>query len=220
MELGVDMIELDVQLTRDRQLVVLHDRELGRTVPGRGAVRDHTLDALRALDAGAWFSPAYAGARVLSLAEVLDLTDGRAALNVEIKSPEPDWEATAEGLVRLLEARGVLQRTVISSFELGALQAVRALAPAARLGVLWQTADLDRAWARAAALGAQSVHLLWGLVDAAAVAAARHRHLTLIAWTVNEAEDIQRLASLGTDGIISDFPERFAPAPEKGLQHA
>src|SRR3989304_714036 len=154
------MIELDVQLTRDGQLVVLHDRKLGRTLPGRGPVRGHDLEALRALDAGTWFGPAYAGARVLSLAEVLDLTAGRVTLNVEIKSPEPDWQATAHALVQLLAARGIVEATVISSFELGALQAVRAIAPAARLGVLWQTADLDRAWARAAVLGARSIHLL------------------------------------------------------------
>src|SRR5215470_4251056 len=108
LEIGVDMIELDVQLTRDRQLVVLHDLELGRTLQGEGAVREHNFDELRALDAGAWFALEYAGARVPSLAEVLDLTDGKAALNVEVKSPAPDWQPTASAVVDLLTARGRL----------------------------------------------------------------------------------------------------------------
>src|SRR5512139_2452165 len=76
-ELQVDMIELDVQLTRDRKLVVLHDLDFGRTVAGSGLVRERTLRELRALDAGAWFGPAYAGQAVLSLDDVLDITAGK-----------------------------------------------------------------------------------------------------------------------------------------------
>lgn len=208
-ELGVDMIELDVHLTRDQRLVVLHDRALGRTVAGQGAVRDRTLAELVALDAGSWFSPAYAAARVLSLDEVLELTAGRAELNVEIKSPARDWQATARVLTDLLGCHQRLEPTIVSCFEMGALQAMRACAPAARLGVLWQTADLDAMWAHAAALGATSVHLLWGLVDEAVVRAAHARGLALIVWTVNDPDAIAWLAGLGVDGIISDYPERL-----------
>src|SRR5215813_7211563 len=73
LEIGVDMIELDVQLTRDQRLVVLHDRSLGRTVAGQGAVRDRTLAELAALDAGRWFGAEYAGTGVPSLDAVLEL---------------------------------------------------------------------------------------------------------------------------------------------------
>ena len=142
LEIGVDMIELDVQLTRDQQLVVVHDRELGRTLPGRGLVREHTLAELAALDAGAWFALEYAGARAPSLEEVLDLTAGEADVNVEIKSPAPDWRATARVLIDLLSARGRLESTIISSFETGALRAVRECSEAARLGVLWHAPEL------------------------------------------------------------------------------
>jgi len=209
LEIGVDMIEIDVQLTRDQQLVVLHDRELGRTLQGEGAVRDHTFDELRALDAGAWFALEYAGARVPSLAEVLDLTDGKAALNVEVKSPAPDWTCTAAAVVDLLTDRGRLESTVISSFETGALRAVRERSPQARLGVLWHTADLDPMWLLAEALNARSVHPHWSLIDAALVEQAHARALEVIAWTVNDLEAIALLVGLGVDGIISDFPERL-----------
>ena len=95
-------------------------------------------------------------------------------------------------------------------FRDGALQRVRAHAPAARLGVLWQQADLNAAWSYAAAMEASSVHLLWGLIDPAVVGEAHRRGLAVIAWTVNDLETMSRLASWGVDGIISDFPERFA----------
>jgi len=209
LEIGVDMIELDVHLTRDRQLVVLHDRELGRTVRGSGAVRERTLAELCALPAGDWFDPPYADAPVLSLDDVLRLTEGRAALNVEIKSPAPDWAATATALIALLEAHRRLASTIISSFDLAALHAVRASSAAARIGVLWHNADLAPLWPAAEALAAGSVHLHWGLADAAAVAMSHARHLAVIVWTVNDPAAIAHLAGLGVDGIISDFPERL-----------
>ena len=209
LEIGVDMIELDVQLTRDGRLIVLHDRELGRTVQGRGAVREHTLAELCELDAGAWFALEYVGAHVPSLDEVLDLTAGRAALNVEIKSPAPDWDATAHVLLDLLTAKGRIDSTVVSSFETGALRAVRERSTSARIGVLWQSADFDPLWLLAEGLAARSVHLLGGLVDAAVLETAHGRRLDVIAWTVNDPEAIARLAALGVDGIISDYPERL-----------
>jgi glycerophosphoryl diester phosphodiesterase len=209
LELGVDMIELDVQLTRDGQLVVLHDRTLGRTVAGSGPVRARTLAELQALDAGRWFDPRWAGATVPSLAEVLAWTAGRAELNVEIKSPAEDWAATAAALVALLTAHGRLAGTIVSSFQTGALAAVRERSRAARLGVLWQTADLEPMWAEAAALAAGTVHPLWSLVDEAVVAEARRHGRRVLVWTVNDADAIADLIALGVDGIISDFPERL-----------
>jgi glycerophosphoryl diester phosphodiesterase len=209
MEVGVDMIELDVQLTRDGRLVVLHDRELGRTVRGSGLVRDHRFEELQGLDAGSWLGPAYASEPVLSLDDVLDLTAGRAELNVEIKSPEPDWEDTAVVLTDLLKARGRLNSTIVSCFETGALHRVRHRGASTGLGVLWQTTDLNAVWRAAADLRARSVHPHWSLVDAGLVAAAHARGLMLITWTVNEPDLMHHLIQLGVDGIISDFPERL-----------
>jgi glycerophosphoryl diester phosphodiesterase len=209
LEIGVDMIELDVHLTRDRRLVVLHDHELGRTVQGEGAVRDYTLAELCALDAGSWFALEYAGTCVPSLDEVLELTEGKAALNVEIKSSAPDWDETARVLTELLGEKGRLESTIISSFDMGALRAVRERSPQARLGVLWHNADLDPMWLLAEGLDARSVHPLWSLIDAPVVQQAHDRDCKVIAWTVNEPEQIARLAALGVDGIISDYPERF-----------
>jgi glycerophosphoryl diester phosphodiesterase len=219
-ELGVDMIELDVQLTRDRHLVVLHDRELGRTVAGRGPVREHSLAEVRSLDAGAWYGPAFVGLQVPTLDEVLELTRGRADLNVEIKSPPPDWAATAAVLRDVLDRHDRMSSTVISSFDMGALRAVREAAPRARLGVLWQSTDFAGMWAAAEELEAVSVHPHWMLADSEVIAAAHARAWQVLVWTVNEPDDIARLAAAGVDGIMSDYPERLrgghAPAGAPG----
>lgn len=208
-ELGVDMIELDVQLTRDRRLVVMHDRELGRTVSAKGPVRECTLEELRAMDAGAWFDPAYAGEPPLSLDEVLDLTIGRVELNVEIKSPQADWEDTALALTHLLRARGCVASTIVSCFDLGALERVRQRDDAARVGVLWQKPELAPMWQAATALGAGSVHPHWALIDKGLVETAHTAGLKVIAWTVDEPEFMREFARIGVDGLISNFPERF-----------
>lgn len=210
LQIGVDMIELDVQLTRDRRLVVVHDRELGRTLPGSGAVRDRTLAELQTLDAGSWFGPEYRGEAPLSLEEVCDLAEGQADLNVEIKSPEEDWEATARVLVPLLREKKRLSGTVISCFQPGALACVRAVEPAARLGILWQNTDLDAAFAAAREVGATTFHPHWSLAGKSTVDDAHRRGLQVLVWTVNDVAAMRRLAGNGVDGIMTDFPERFA----------
>lgn len=209
LEIGVDMIELDVQLTRDRRLVVLHDRELGRTVAGRGAVRDRSLAELQGLDAGSWFAPEFAAARVPSLEQVLDLVRGRAALNVEIKSPAADWDESADALLELL-AGADLATTIVSSFSMGALQAVRERSADARIGVLWHEPDVHNAFGHADRLAAEALHPLHRLVTARLVERAHRAGLAVYTWTVNDLGRMRALAGLGVDGIISDFPERLA----------
>jgi len=209
-EIGVDMIELDVQLTRDRRLVVLHDTELGRTVSGRGAVRERDLAQLQALDAGSWFDPTYAAARVMSLDEVIDQTRGRVALNVEIKGPAADWPSTAQVLAQLLDATGQVDSVVVSSFAMGALQAVRALGRQYRLAVLWHRANVDDAFRFAAQLEAEAIHPHYRLVSLRLVESAAKRGLAVNAWTVNEVPKMRKLVDLGVNGLISDHPERFA----------
>lgn len=203
------MIELDVQLTLDEGLVVLHDLQLGRTVGAEGPVRGRRLDELCSLDAGSWFAPEYAGATVPSLDDVLDQTAGRVDLNVEIKSPEPDWPATARVLIGALETRQRLANTLITSFSFGALEAVRALSADARIGVLWHAVDLADAWVHAEAVVAESLNLLWRRVDDAVVSRAHEKGLKLFTWTVNGEGEIAKFAALGVDGIITDFPEQF-----------
>src|SRR5579859_2813159 len=77
LELGADWVELDVHLTRDGALAVIHDESVDRTTNGHGLVKDHSLAELKRLDAGAWFGPAFAGARVPILDEVLDFARAR-----------------------------------------------------------------------------------------------------------------------------------------------
>ena len=86
MEAGCDMIELDVTITKDRRIVVIHDDTLDRTTAGKGPVRERSFEEIRKLDAGGWFDPRFSAERVPELSEVLELTAGRCLLNIEIKA--------------------------------------------------------------------------------------------------------------------------------------
>src|SRR4029077_20617905 len=118
------MIELDVQLTRDGEVVVIHDWTLDRTTDGSGAVRDASLVEIRRLDAGAWFGPEFRGERVPTLAEVLAATT--VPVNVELK-PVGDDGLEARALAAVAAA-GAGERVIFSSFDAGSLARLRAAA--------------------------------------------------------------------------------------------
>jgi glycerophosphoryl diester phosphodiesterase len=203
--LGAHMIELDVQLTRDREVVVIHDLTLERTTDGRGTVRDHTLAEIQRLDAGAWFSPRFQGERVPALDQVLAAVP--LPVNVELKpAGEDGLEERALGIV---DAAAALDRVVFSSFDAEVLVRLRRRAPGARIAVLWESAPIAEGLALAGRVGATALHLRKDAVTTEAVAAATACHLPVRAWTVNDPDESARLAGRGIEGIFTDFPERF-----------
>ena len=118
---GAVMIELDVTLSRDRKVVVIHDATLDRTTDGNGAVADFTLAELKQLDAGSWFDAQFADQRLPELSEVLDLVNGRVSLNIEIKAhayePGHPTDAIEKQVVELVRQKNLLDSCMISSFE-------------------------------------------------------------------------------------------------------
>ena len=208
--MGVDMIEFDVQLTKDAELAVIHDWELDRTTDVRGKVRDWEWDALSDIDCGSWFGTEFAGQRILRLQDVIELLNGRAAMNVELKSQVPDQGLLAERVIEVLSKyEAVAGSTLISSFDVKALDSVRACSAEARLGLLWMDPDISKAWNTMDKLGAVAFHPYFEFVDEAVIEEARRRELEVNVWTVNGIEDMLRMATVGVRGIISDYPERF-----------
>lgn len=210
------MIELDVQLTKDGYLVVIHDHELMRTTGAPGQVREKSLAELKQLDSGSWFDVRFQGENILTLEEVIEIVGRRAMLNVEIKSPPGDWGSTALKTVAVLSHSGILGTSVISCFEMQALQKVREVSPAARLGVLWHQPDFTEAWKWAQELAAWSFHPWSKILAEDGVAEAHKRGLRVLTWTVNDPDEIDQMASIGVDGIMSDFPERLLQLGRRG----
>ncbi len=204
-ELGADMIELDVQVTRDGAVVVIHDYTLERTTSGTGPVHAHTLADIRRCDAGGWFDPAFRGERVPTLTETFAAV--ALPVNVELKPVSADdLEVRALAVV---EEAGALERTVFSSFAMDALERLRARSAAAALAVLWETDRIGDAVAWARRVGARALHLRKDAATPRTLEIAAAQHLPVRVWTVNDQAEMGRLAAAGVEGIFTDFPERF-----------
>ncbi|HIE39436.1 MAG TPA: glycerophosphodiester phosphodiesterase [Anaerolineae bacterium] len=212
-ELGADGVELDVHLSADGVPVVIHDFTVDRTTNGTGRVADFPLAALKKLDAGSRFDPAFAGERIPTLEEVFEAVGRRLLINVELKAVPRENRGLEEAVVTLVERHGLRDRVLISSFDPFALRRVRRLAPHLPLGFLYETAPLSRL-ARALAglmrgLQPEAIHPHWAQVRPPTVRRAHGRGRRVVAWTVDEPEVMRRLSEWGVDGIITNRPDRL-----------
>ena len=214
--LGVDALELDLHLTADGEVVVLHDPTLERTSTGRGAVRDARLADLASVQLKTPEGAATAE-RVPTLAQVLDLVaQSSSELLPEIKldAHRQRYDGIEEKVLALIRARGLLARTTIQAFQGDTIRRLRELEPAARTMLLVGRGDVGRdrarpaeAVRRARELGATDLGMNHRLIDADVVAAARAAGIRLAAWTVNDETDIRRMIDLGVDLVMSDRPD-------------
>jgi glycerophosphoryl diester phosphodiesterase len=199
---GADMIEIDLHRTRDGAIVITHDEHLAG-LGGRGEIADASLAEIRALDAGG-------GARVPILAEVLDRFGARIPFNLELKQGS---RATYPGLpgetLREVEARGLLDGTLFSSFSDEVLAELRRLSPRARIGCLVSPREPSRWLERARAVEACAVNLWSGLATAEAVQTAHAAGLAVNVYTVDRAEEMRALIARGVDGIFTNLPDRM-----------
>lgn len=202
---GADSIELDVQLSRDRVPVVIHDSDLGRTVRGEGLVSDLTAAELAVMDAGSWCHPRFAGQGVPMLQEVLEWAKGRIPLHIELKktfSAAPDVVSTVVDLVQRFD---VVTQVEVFSFDYQCIQLVKEAYPVLMTGVCFKEGALDYV-GLAHEFGIQVLHPEWQCVNKNMVGKAHEMGLYVIAWTVDDPEQTRTLVSMGVDGITTNFP--------------
>ncbi len=228
-QMGADVLEPDLQMTRDGVLVAFHDDTLDRTARGpaeycTGPVRDRTLAEIRQCEVGSWFNerhperanPAFEGLHIPTLDELFQRWGASVRWYPETKAPE-DNPGMEEALLELLhrhdlrDAAAERGQVLIQSFSPASLQRIRALDPDLPLvqllpGNAVTPETVDEALAQVAEW-ADGVGPNRALVDGGFMAAARRHGLFVHPWTVNEAQEMDRLLSLGVDGIFSDFPD-------------
>jgi glycerophosphoryl diester phosphodiesterase len=207
--LGADGIELDVQLSKDGEVVVMHDDTLDRTTDGRGRVGDLPLAELRALDAGGWYGPEFAGERIPTLAEVLHELGPRLVLNVELKTATLFGGGLEAEVVRLVEDAGLGERVILSSFDPLALWRVRRLNPHLSTGLLYAPDSplyIRGRWLQTLARPA-ALHPRWDTLDGPGVAAAHRQGLAVRPWTCDDPDGLRRLVEWGVDAIITNVPD-------------
>jgi glycerophosphoryl diester phosphodiesterase len=221
--LGVDVLEMDLRLTRDNRLVVFHDETLERTTNGTGRIADLRLADVKVLDAGARWSPDNGknhplrgrSLRVPTLEEVFK-TFPHTRMNLEIKDAR---RPAVESLCDLVQRHGMAEHIMVACFDAGVLKQFRELCPAVATSAGFHEAAM---FFSLQSLGLQSLYSPSALalqvpekygeltvVDRRFIEAAHARHMSVHVWTVNEADDMRRLIDMGVDGIMTDDPLRL-----------
>jgi glycerophosphoryl diester phosphodiesterase len=206
--LGADCVEFDVHLTRDGVPVVIHDEAVERTTNGHGLVHELSLGELQRLDAGAWFSAEYAGARIPTLDEVLEWARlSGMAVDVEIKNAPIYYEGIEDKVVDALRRAEMTEQAIVSSFDHQAVRLVGRLDSRVTLGVLYGARPADAGLCLAELVGAHVLlpHVAYARGDDVRVA--HKAGLSYVPWTTSDAVRICELVKAGVDGICSNHPD-------------
>lgn len=196
-----DSAEIDVQMTLDGVIVLCHDASLKRVAGVNRSIASMTFEELQKLDVGSWFSKEYAGTRIPALSEVLELCNQKIGLNIEIKYVGKNSELP-EKTAEMIREYGMENQCVITSTNLSYLKRVKAVLPEIRTGYIISAAygnfysndDVD------------FISLRSGFVTSSLMQNAHEQGKAVYAWTVNTKNELERLALLGVDGIITDRP--------------
>ncbi len=209
LEVGADMIELDVHLSKDGEIVVIHDADLSRTTNGKGQVRDLTLAQLKKLDAGTSFSVDFAGALIPTLTEVLELVAGRMLLNIEIKVTGEIRGGVTEKVLTLIGEKRLGNQVIISSFDPRALLHSREIDPGVRTASIYNEA-LHRQKGPVEIMeevGSVAFNLDHDEVTADIVAESHARGRPVAVYTVDERSRMRSLIASGIDALFTDRPD-------------
>jgi glycerophosphoryl diester phosphodiesterase len=207
-ELGASVVETDVHLSKDDQVVVIHDHTVDRTTNGHGYVKDMTVAELQALDAGSWFDRKYAGERILTLAELLAWGKDRVPIAIEIKNGPIYYPGIAEKTIRLLREHGMEYQAILISFDHFVLRQAKMIAPEIATGILYAGRLIDPVGAARSA-GADALHPNWAYVTPDLVENAHAAGLAVSPWCPNETPTLRALDKMGVDSIGTDYPDLF-----------
>ncbi|WP_109831979.1 glycerophosphodiester phosphodiesterase [Reichenbachiella versicolor] len=233
-DLGADMIEIDVHYTKDGEVVVFHDEEVSRTTNGQGLIHEFTLEEVKQLDAGSWFDPAYAGEEIPTLEETLDLIHGKLECIIDIKSKGHQYyDGFAARIIEIIEEKGAKDWCIVQAYDEQYLEdafTADSLILASK-GSFHPDSTIEM---KKIMMGEEETHLLAFYINAKHFTDHRNMHefyttlnphyttlsqrrifrfkargYKVFTYVVNEREDMLKMLSMGVDGIITDFPDKM-----------
>jgi len=208
-----DAIELDVHLTKDGEVIVIHDERLARTTNGSGYVRKHTLADIKKLDAGSWFQNKYAGENVPTLAEVFSEFRNKVGINIEIKTESMRRQnmLIVKKCVALIESYNLTKSILVSSFHHPFIRGVKELNPNIPTGLL--CSHIHRGFksniSLAISVGAEYLILAGSMVSKRIIDTAHDNKLLVGEYTINTVRRAERAHQLGIDAVITNTPNRI-----------
>ena len=214
-ELGADILELDIHQSKDSQLVVIHDGTVDRTTDGKGDVKDFTAAQLKQLDAGGWFSSRFAGERIPTLDEVFAGAPDSIVLLIELKEGSDEYPGIEERVVALIRKRKAEQRVILKSFEGKVLEHLRSLAPdIPRLRiVVTEVPFLGLVVGHGLETGSvldanvEYVEHHWFGLTEGFIHDAHRKGYKVFVWDVDDWDRMEEMIDMGVDGIETDHPD-------------
>ena len=211
-EMGVDVLEVDIHLSKDGELMVHHDPTLERTTNGKGNLRDYTAAELRELDAGSWFHPDFKNEKIPLLREVLErFSSYEIGLLIEIKHPSlyPGIERKlAQELLKRPLNSNIENKIMVHSFDMKSMRTFHELLPHIPVGVLLNRRVSDQKLKEISEF-ASFANPKQTLLNPNLKTRIQSHGMKVFTWTVNNKKQMQSLKKMKLDGIISDFPDFF-----------
>ncbi|WP_258309766.1 glycerophosphodiester phosphodiesterase [Cytobacillus oceanisediminis] len=207
LEMGADYLEIDVQLSKDGKLVVIHDTLVDRTTDNKGKVSDYTFDELRKMDAGSWFSQKFRGACIPSFEEVLDAYADRVGLLIELKKPSL-YPGIEELIAKELKKRKLHligeDHIIVQSFETESIRKFHELLPEVPVGILINYPP-DKIEIKEIAKYASYVNPKWTVVNKRVINLIHANGMKAVSWTVRSKREAEKLKHYPLDGIVADY---------------
>ena len=207
-EAGCDELEIDVQMTRDGVLVILHDETVERTTDGKGFIKDLTYQELRKFNVNARFGDQYGFNPIPSFEEYLDwVRKKNVTTNIELKNRKYYYEGLEERTLELVQDYGLEDRVMLSSFNHVSLLKCKQLAPDIECGILVSKPEIWNAGYFASTYGLECYHPDVLSLTKATVDDCVKYGIKVNAWTINGMEELQKLYAWGCDGVITNYPD-------------
>lgn len=207
-EMGADGLELDVQLTKDGEIVVAHDEKIDRVSNGTGKVTDYTLEELKQLNFNKTHPEYSEVCRIPTLREVFEcLKDSRLTINIELKTGAIFYDGIEEKVVKLVKEMGYENRVLYSSFNHHSVLKVKEYQPDAKLAFLYSH-ELSKVAEYAKMNGVHAVNpSITCTLHEEEMKECKKNNIEINVWTVNREKDMRRLIGMGVDAIITNYPD-------------
>ncbi|MDR8389798.1 glycerophosphodiester phosphodiesterase [Aliifodinibius sp. S!AR15-10] len=220
LEMNAEMIELDVMLSKDGVPVVFHDAVLEDHTNGSGELSDYTLDELKQLDAGSWFSKEFAGEKIPTLEQVLAFARGKIALNIEIKTEAVSDEVKGgveEKSLALVKEYGMQDHVLFSSFDYRAITHLKQLDPSIPAALLYNNRSSNKLLPSqlVSQYKADAFNCSYQQLNRKRLRDIRLNSIPVFVYTVNQKRRMKKLVQLGVSGIFSDKPDLLRQVAEK-----
>ena len=214
---GCDGIELDVHLSKDGEVVIIHDERVDRTcVNNTGLVKDMTLEELQKCDVSFKFAGQCEPQYIPTLREYFELVkDTHIVTNIEIKTSNYEYHGIEQKVYDLIMEYGLKDKIIISSFNHFTIKRMKEVCPDMKCGLLTETWMID-AGAYTANLGVECLHPIWFNMIGEQFDEVKANGLEVNVWTVNEEEDIRTMMNRGVTSIIGNFPDRITKVRAEG----